>query len=156
LPVKNVIQVPKHKLFKLFPMFLSHQPIQRLDCVKQLGDFYLKLGPFNSLFTTIGQKISDVEKRPEDNINCDRPIPNLQLENTTPEHILKIVPKFKLKFSQDIYGISTKMVKIIGNEIAIPLAHIFNLSLGTGTLPEQLKQSRVIPIFKSGSRNGFV
>jgi hypothetical protein len=43
------------------------------------------------------------------------------------------------------------MIKFIGNEIAVPLAHIFNLSLGSGTFPEQLKQSRVIPIFKSGS-----
>jgi hypothetical protein len=43
------------------------------------------------------------------------------------------------------------MIKFIGNEIAVPLAHIFNLSLGSGTFPEQLKQSRVIPIFKSGN-----
>jgi len=109
---------------------------------------------FNSFFTTIGKKISDdvqnVERQPEDYINYDRLIPNLQLGNTTPEHILKIIRKFKLKFSQDIHGISTKMIKFIGNEIAVPLAHIFNLSLGSGTFPEQLKQSRVIPIFKSG------
>ncbi len=45
--------------------------------------------------TTIGKKIADdvqnVERQPEDYINYDRLIPNLQLGNTTPEHILKII-----------------------------------------------------------------
>jgi hypothetical protein len=43
------------------------------------------------------------------------------------------------------------MIKFIGPVIAKPLAHIFNLSLMSGTFPEMLKQCRVIPIFKSGS-----
>jgi hypothetical protein len=110
---------------------------------------------FNSFFTTIGKKIANevqnVEKNPEDYINYDRPIPNLQIGNTTPEHVLKIIRKFKLKSSCDIHGISTKMIKFISNELASPLAHIFNLSLGTGIFPEKLKQSRVIPIFKTGN-----
>jgi hypothetical protein len=43
------------------------------------------------------------------------------------------------------------MVKHIGSEIALPLSHIFNLSLETGMFPEILKQCRVIPIFKNGN-----
>jgi hypothetical protein len=43
------------------------------------------------------------------------------------------------------------MVKFIGPEIAITLAHVFNKSLESGVFPEKLKQCRVIPIFKSGS-----
>jgi hypothetical protein len=73
------------------------------------------------------------------------------LGNTTHEHILKIISKFKAKPSKDIHGVSTKMIKFIGPEIAKPLAHIFNLSLTNGTFPEMLKQCRVIPIFKAGS-----
>jgi hypothetical protein len=42
------------------------------------------------------------------------------------------------------------MIKLIGPEIAPPLAHIFNLSLATGNFPTSLKQCRVIPIFKAG------
>jgi hypothetical protein len=75
----------------------------------------------------------------------------MMLGNTTHEHILKTIRKFKLKPSCDIHGVSTKMVKFIGPEIAKPLAHVFNLSLMSGTFPEMLKQCRVIPIFKSGS-----
>lgn len=42
------------------------------------------------------------------------------------------------------------MIKLIGNEIAAPLSHIFNISLRSGTFPTKLKQCRVIPIFKNG------
>jgi hypothetical protein len=83
-------------------------------------------------------------------VDYGREIPNLQLGNTTPEHIIKIIKKFAPKSSCDVNGVSTKMIKFIGNEIARPLAHIFNISLRTGQFPENLKQCRVIPIFKSG------
>jgi hypothetical protein len=82
---------------------------------------------FNSFFTSIGKKISDdvqsVDIQPEDYINYGRNIPELILGNTTPEHILKIISKFKPKPSCDIHGVSTKMVKFIGREIATPVVH---------------------------------
>jgi hypothetical protein len=49
----------------------------------------------------------------------------MALGNTTPEHVLKIIQKSKNKFSKDIFGISSKMMKFIGAEVAKPLAHIF-------------------------------
>jgi hypothetical protein len=111
---------------------------------------------FNSFFTSIGKKISDdvqnVTVQPEDYINYGREIPELVLGNTTPEHILKIISKLKPKHSCDIHGVSTKMIKFTGAEIAKPLSHIFNLSLTSGVFPQMLKQCRVIPIFKAGNR----
>jgi hypothetical protein len=93
-----------------------------------------------------------VTKRPEDYINYGRQIPALNLTNTTPEHLLKIIKKFQPKNSVDIQGVSTRMIKAIGPEIEIPLTHIFNLSLSTGNFPSKLKQCRVIPIFKAGDQ----
>jgi hypothetical protein len=111
---------------------------------------------FNTFFTSIGTKISNnvlnVTKQPEDYINYGRVPPEMVLGNTTPEHVLKIIQKTKNKHSKDIFGISSKMIKFIGAEIAKPLAHIFNLSLESGSFPSMLKQCRVIPIFKSGNR----
>jgi hypothetical protein len=57
----------------------------------------------------------------------------------------------KPKLSSDAQGISTKMVKFVGNEIAAPLAHIFNLSLSSGNFPKKLKLCRVIPLYKAGN-----
>ncbi len=79
-------------------------------------------------------------------------MPPLILQNTTPEHSCKIIKKFQPKQSCDIHGVSTKMIKFIGQEIAVPLSHIFNLSLSTGNFPSKLKQCRVIPIFKAGDQ----
>jgi len=36
--------------------------------------------------------------------------------------------------------------------LCVPLAHLFNLSLTSGTFPRRFKQCRVIPIFKNGNR----
>jgi signal recognition particle subunit SEC65 len=110
---------------------------------------------FNKFFTAVGRQISDsvlpVQKNPEDYINYGRPVPDLSLQNTTPEHIQKIIKKLQPKISNDAQGVSTKMVKMIGIEISYPLAHIFNLSLRTGVFPNKLKLCRVIPIFKAGN-----
>jgi hypothetical protein len=88
---------------------------------------------FNNSFTNIGKEIANsvppVSKKPEDFIDYGREIPNMQLGNTTVEHIIKTIKKFHPKNSCDIDGVSTKMIKFISAEIATPLSHIFNLSL---------------------------
>ena len=52
---------------------------------------------FNQFFTTIGKQISEsvipVRKLPEDYIEYGRVIPELNLQNTTPEHIQKIIKR---------------------------------------------------------------
>jgi hypothetical protein len=110
---------------------------------------------FNQFFTKIGSDISNsippVQKLPEDYIQYNREIPNLNLSNTTPEHVKKIIKGLAPKKSCDVYGTSTKLIKFIGDVIAIPLSHIFNLSLASGEFPSKLKKCRVIPIFKSGN-----
>jgi hypothetical protein len=109
---------------------------------------------FNRFFTSVGREISDsvpqIGLQPEEFVNYGRLVPDLELMNTTPEHVLKIIKKFTPKSSNDIHGVSTKMVKFLGPELAVPLAHIFNLSLSTGDFPSQLKKCRVVPIFKAG------
>ena len=111
---------------------------------------------FNTFFTSAGKEISNsvppVTKRPEEYVNYNRDIPPLNLTNTTPAHVKKVIRSLAPKFSCDVSGISTKMIKLVGDEICNPLSHIFNLSLTSGTFPKCFKQCRVIPIFKSGDR----
>jgi hypothetical protein len=98
---------------------------------------------FNKFFTEIGQQISDnvppVAKQAEDYINYNREIPEMNLQNTTPEHVLKTINKLKSKNSSDIQGVTSKMIKFVGCEISSPLSHIFNLSLSSGLFPNKLK-----------------
>ena len=38
-------------------------------------------------------------------------------------------------------------------QISIPLARVFNLSLKEGVVPYEWKEANIIPLFKKGSRN---
>ena len=50
-----------------------------------------------------------------------------------------------------MYSINT----VILPTITTPLCHLFNLSLQTGYVPDQLKSAKVVPVFKSGDKHNF-
>jgi Reverse transcriptase (RNA-dependent DNA polymerase) len=109
---------------------------------------------FNEFFSTVGNEISNsvqsIDKSPL-NFMPDNPnVPLLLLENTVPSQVISVIKSFESKSSSDIDGISIKLLKFIAVEISVPLSHIFNLSLSSGTFPEKLKKSRIVPIFKAG------
>jgi hypothetical protein len=110
---------------------------------------------FNDFFVSVGQQISNsvppVAKNPEEFVNYGREVPDMLMQNTTPEHVKKVIKQLKAKQSNDANGVSSKMIRFIGDEIASPLAHIFNISLSNGVFPAKLKLCRVIPIFKAGN-----
>jgi len=54
---------------------------------------------------------------------------------------------FKSNKSPGADDISPKIVKEISIDISCPLAHIFNLSFISGTVPDSLELAKVIQIF---------
>ena len=46
-------------------------------------------------------------------------------------------------------------MKIVKNILVKPLTHVLNLSLLSGTFPDELKVANVVPIFKSGDAQVF-
>ena len=50
-------------------------------------------------------------------------------------------------------GIPPKLLLKIVEQISIPLATVFNLSLEEGIVPLEWKEANIIPLFKKGSRN---
>ena len=52
--------------------------------------------------------------------------------------------------------ISPKILKEIVEQISMPLAHVFNMSLQEGIVPLEWKEANIIPLFKKGSRNKSV
>ncbi len=109
---------------------------------------------FNNFFSTIGTNISNsIDNSNIDPISyCNYPNdpPQLHLGEIGPVHFTDLVKEMTSKNSNDLDGISSSLLKKIAYEISVPLSHIFSLSLSTGIFPEQLKTSRVVPIFKSG------
>ena len=59
----------------------------------------------------------------------------------------------KVNKSPGVGGITPKLLKEIVNEISIPLAICFNISLKEGIVPAEWKEANVTPLFKKGSRS---
>ena len=104
---------------------------------------------FNDYFTNVAESIAkeiNPTTSPPDNFlpkNID-----FNLNQIGPIKLIDIVTKLENKFSTDKDNISNDLLKKVIVNIAVPLSHIFNLSLESGYVPDQLKVAKVVPIFK--------
>ena len=71
----------------------------------------------------------------------------------TPEMVAKKIKAMKDNKSPGVDGIPPKLLKETVEQISIPLARVFNLSLKEGVVPFEWKEANIIPLFKKGSRN---
>ena len=55
--------------------------------------------------------------------------------------------------SPGVDGIHPKLLTETVEQISVPLARVFNLSLKEGVVPSEWKKANNIPIFKKGSVN---
>ena len=62
--------------------------------------------------------------------------------------VKKTIHTIAAKNSCGIDALSTKLIKMIGDDIARPLTFIINQSLSTGVFPDKLKTAKVIPLYK--------
>ena len=115
----------------------------------------IKLLTVSMIFSTnIGIKLSSEIK--SSNISfkhfLKHPSP-LRFEFKTIEEgtTLKIIDSLQPKDTCDSDGLSTKMLKMIKNEISQPITPIINQSILSGTFPDKLKL--VIPINKKGDNS---
>ena len=73
------------------------------------------------------------------------------LKETTPHEISIIIKELNVSKSSDIYGISSKFIKLASTPISTLLSIIFNKSIHDGIFPDSLKTAKVIPIHKNDS-----
>lgn len=103
----------------------------------------------NTYFCTIGQKISEKIKNPnniEANMsnNCNNTI---FLRRTSKSEIVKILLKMNNK-ARVVDGIGVKVLKTIINSVALPLIHIYDQCINLGIWTDALKKAEVIPTHK--------
>ena len=77
---------------------------------------------------------------------------SLYLKETTPDEVREIIESLKSSHSTDIYGISTKFIKIASPSLVISLSSIFNKSIMEGIFPEAMEVAKVTPIYKENLR----
>ena len=69
----------------------------------------------------------------------------------TPEVVAsKINNIMKVSKSPGVDGISPKILKETVEQISMPLAHVFNMSLQEGIVPLEWKEPNIIHLFKKG------
>ena len=98
---------------------------------------------FNSFFANIGTTISDAVGLPESTIAfSDYLTHNCQTKffmYPTDEHeIINVTKNLKSSTSEGFDNISMKIIKTTVHQVAMPLAHIFNQSFLTGTVPDNM------------------
>lgn len=64
-----------------------------------------------------------------------------------------LVRSFKGSTSLVFYGVSVRVLKEVIESFAQPLTYVLNACLAEGTFPDELKSSRVVPVFKKGNRS---
>ena len=71
--------------------------------------------------------------------------------------ILGVLKKLKPKTSAGVDCVSNKLLKRIAPLIIGPLHYLINMSLETGFVPQQIKISKIIPLYNTGSgdKNNF-
>ena len=67
------------------------------------------------------------------------------------KEIILIIENFQSTNTTDVYGNSTKFVKIGSPALIDNLSIIFNKSIQEGAFPDLFKRAKIIPFHKSGS-----
>ena len=71
----------------------------------------------------------------------------------TPKMVAKKIRDMKENKSPGVDGIPPKLLLEIVEQISIPLATVFNLSIEEEVVPLEWKGANIIPLFKKGSRS---
>ena len=112
---------------------------------------------FNDYFINIGQSLSD-QIHPEHSYNhylSNQTSTNIIFHHVNDDHILNIINKLKNKSSFGHDKIYNKLIKQSKEVLIKPLTLLVNQMLSSGCFPEDLKISRVKPLYKSGDKALF-
>ncbi|CAB3997753.1 Hypothetical predicted protein [Paramuricea clavata] len=108
----------------------------------------------NNYFVEIGPKLASVIS-PTD-IDPIQPIQpcrsEFNLRTITTTELIQKIGKTNLNKAPGLDKMPIKLIKLAGDAIHDSLLHIFNLVLGTGIFPDDLKLAKIIPIHKEGDK----
>lgn len=113
---------------------------------------------FESFFTNIPvtttEKLDSSPDRAETFLkeNVDECTNKFNFRHINSDTIIKTFKSLNLKKTKDLWGLSVKLVSSIIDILAPYLSYIFNECVDEGVFPDLMKYSKVIPLFKAGSK----
>ena len=113
---------------------------------------------FNEYFINVGPKLA--ERIQNNNVNFttflgERSVNSIFLDAVTEKEVEIEISNLSGNKSCGHDEIPPKLVKEISKQIVKPLTHIYNQSLLTGVIPNELKIALVTPVFKANSKEEF-
>ena len=81
----------------------------------------------------------------------DRNVTGFSFNDISADTMLRHLSTLDVRKSTGLDGLSARFLREVAVEIAAPLAHLYNLSLRRGIVPQAWKQSHITPIHKDGS-----
>ena len=125
---------------------------------KDISDPYTIANKFCEVFTNMGPDLT--KKLPPSDISHSSFLKNkiseiIFLKPVTEDEIKKLSSSFKAGKACGYDGIKIADVKSNIDFLAPPLTYLINLSISSGSVPDDIKMARVIPIYKSDCRSTF-
>ena len=112
---------------------------------KMFNNYYVNVaGNLDKKIPKPRTKFQDYLKNPNEH--------SIYLKETTPAEVEKLISGLDSNKAPDLYGISTKVVKMGGFVMAEIISYLFNMSLNHGKFPSFLQNAKVIPCHKGDSR----
>lgn len=104
----------------------------------------------DSILTRLNETESSLAAR---TINKDPPLHSFYIPPTDEKEISELILKLNPNSSPGLDNINNRILKAIRLSVAPILAHLFNLSIESGTFPKAWKTAVVIPIHKGAAKN---
>ena len=110
---------------------------------------------FNDFFTSIGNKIQ--KSVYSNHVNFSNYLTNPSVNSffanpTTPVEIIDLISSFKKNKATGPNSIPNKILHLVSDKISYPISNLINLSFGMGKFPTSIKQAKITPVHKKGSR----
>ena len=108
---------------------------------------------FNHFFTSIAGKLCE-RFRLSTFIKPQTPRVNnkFSIEEVNEKFVFDELKRLKSKKATGLDGMSARLLKDAALVIAKPITYIINLTISTSEIPPELKEAKVLPIFKNGKR----
>lgn len=109
----------------------------------------------NKTFNDVCEILSQDSPTSTDSVNSMHTLNQTNLEfkfsEISEEFVLRELHNIDVKKAVGVDGLNLRILKSAAENIAKPLAILFNRSITTGQLPEEYKIAKIIPIHKGGS-----
>ena len=117
------------------------------EIANKFCNFFSNIGP------TLAKKITPTSSVSHRQFLSGSYPQSIFFDDVTAIEIIEISKSFQSNKAASYDKIPMSIIKRIIDIIAEPIAHIINLSIISGIVPDEMKIARVIPLFKAGDRS---